>query len=113
MAKKLPIVPSAKAGSMAEAPSGIIWREQHPVIGGNCNQCLECILFCPEGALKLEDKKVIVSLELCNGCGTCVRYGCPAIEFSDEKARITDLCNGCAVCADLCPTGAIVRGGKR
>jgi indolepyruvate ferredoxin oxidoreductase alpha subunit len=54
-----------------------------------------------------------VDTETCNGCGTCVRYGCPAIEFSDEKARITDLCNGCAVCADLCPTGAIVRGGKR
>jgi pyruvate ferredoxin oxidoreductase delta subunit/pyruvate ferredoxin oxidoreductase gamma subunit len=76
MAKKLPIVPSAKAGSMAEAPSGIIWREQHPVIGGNCDQCLECIMFCPEGALKLEDKKVIVSLDLCNGCGTCA-FECP------------------------------------
>jgi 2-oxoacid:acceptor oxidoreductase delta subunit (pyruvate/2-ketoisovalerate family) len=90
MAKKLPIVPSAKAGSMAEAPSGIIWREQHPVIGGNCNQCLECILFCPEGALKLEDKKVIVSLELCNGCGTCA-FECPekaitmAAEFSGDR----------------------------
>jgi indolepyruvate ferredoxin oxidoreductase alpha subunit len=57
--------------------------------------------------------RYMVDTETCNGCGTCVRYGCPAIEFSDEKARITDLCNGCAVCADLCPTGAIVRGGKR
>ena len=90
MAKKLPIVPSAKAGSMAEAPSGIIWREQHPVIGEKCNQCLECILFCPEGALKSENKKVTVSLELCNGCGTCA-YECPqkaitmVLEFSGDR----------------------------
>lgn len=71
MAKNLPVVPSAKAGSMADAPSGIVWREQHPVIGGSCNQCLICTLFCPEGALKEENGKITVSLNLCNGCGTC------------------------------------------
>jgi indolepyruvate ferredoxin oxidoreductase alpha subunit len=51
--------------------------------------------------------------EICTGCGTCVRFGCPAIEFEDEKARINDLCSGCAVCAQLCPVGAIVREGKK
>jgi len=54
-----------------------------------------------------------VNAELCTGCGTCVRFGCPAIEFEDEKARVNDLCSGCAVCAQLCPTGAIVREGKK
>ena len=54
-----------------------------------------------------------VSAEACTGCGTCVRFGCPAIELSEEKARINELCNGCAVCADLCPFGAIVREGKQ
>jgi indolepyruvate ferredoxin oxidoreductase, alpha subunit len=54
-----------------------------------------------------------VDPESCTGCGTCVRFGCPAIEFSDEKARITDLCSGCSVCAQLCPAGAIGREGKK
>ena len=54
-----------------------------------------------------------VNPDLCTGCGTCVKFGCPAIEFVDEKARINELCSGCAVCARLCPVGAIVREGKR
>jgi indolepyruvate ferredoxin oxidoreductase alpha subunit len=57
--------------------------------------------------------RYMVDAEACTGCGTCVRFGCPAIEFSDEKARINDLCSGCAVCAQLCPVGAIVREGKK
>ena len=51
--------------------------------------------------------------EICSGCGTCVRFGCPAIEFADDKARINDLCSGCSVCTQLCPAGAIVREGKK
>ncbi len=54
-----------------------------------------------------------VDAEACTGCGTCVRFGCPAIEFSDEKARINDLCSGCSVCTQLCPAGAIGREGKK
>ena len=54
-----------------------------------------------------------VDPETCTGCGTCVRFGCPAIEFADEKARINELCSGCAVCAQLCLVGAIVREGKK
>jgi indolepyruvate ferredoxin oxidoreductase alpha subunit len=54
-----------------------------------------------------------VNLELCTGCGTCVKFGCPAIEFADEKARINELCSGCAVCARLCPVGAISREAKK
>jgi len=71
LVKNLPIVPSAKAGSMADAPAGISWREQHPVIDEKCNTCLECTLFCPEGALVQKDGKVVNVLEICNGCGTC------------------------------------------
>jgi indolepyruvate ferredoxin oxidoreductase alpha subunit len=54
-----------------------------------------------------------VDTEACTGCGTCVRFGCPAIEFTGEKARINDLCSGCSVCAQLCPVGAIGREGKK
>jgi len=48
-----------------------------------------------------------VDPEACTGCRACVRYGCPAIEFVEGKAYITDLCSGCGVCAEICPTGAI------
>jgi indolepyruvate ferredoxin oxidoreductase, alpha subunit len=54
-----------------------------------------------------------VDPEACTGCGTCIRFGCPAIEFVNEKARINELCSGCAVCAQLCPAGAIGREGKQ
>ena len=57
--------------------------------------------------------RYLVDPEACTGCGTCVRFGCPAIEFADEKARINELCNGCGVCADLCSFGAIVKEGKK
>jgi indolepyruvate ferredoxin oxidoreductase, alpha subunit len=57
--------------------------------------------------------RYMVDTEACTGCGTCVRFGCPAIEFSDEKACINDLCSGCSVCAQLCPVGAIGREGKK
>ena len=57
--------------------------------------------------------RYMVDTESCTGCGTCVRFGCPAIEFADEKAQINELCSGCAVCVQLCPVGAIVREGKR
>lgn len=43
----------------------------------------------------------------CLGCRICVEYGCPAIEFEDEVARINDLCTGCGICAKLCPSSAI------
>jgi indolepyruvate ferredoxin oxidoreductase alpha subunit len=43
----------------------------------------------------------------CSGCRVCVEFGCPAIEFDGERARITTLCTGCGVCAKICPSLAI------
>jgi indolepyruvate ferredoxin oxidoreductase alpha subunit len=57
--------------------------------------------------------RYMVDPDVCTGCGTCVRFGCPAIEFADEIARITDLCSGCSICAQLCPVGAIGREAKK
>lgn len=76
MPKDLPIVPSARPGSMAEAPAGRAWREQHPLIGEGCNQCLECTLYCPEGALAEKNGRLTVLLDWCNGCGICA-VECP------------------------------------
>ena len=43
----------------------------------------------------------------CIGCGECVDFGCPAIEFHEDRARINALCTGCGVCAQICPSEAI------
>ena len=71
----------------------------------------QCVIMARRAGVKRG--RYTVDADSCTGCGTCVRFGCPAIEFADEKANINDLCSGCAVCAQLCPAGAIVREGKR
>lgn len=45
--------------------------------------------------------------EDCAGCRLCVDFGCPAVEFEGEKARINALCTGCGVCAKICPSSCI------
>jgi len=44
----------------------------------------------------------------CQGCRICVDFGCPAIEFDGQVARINNLCTGCGVCAQICPSSAIL-----
>jgi len=51
-----------------------------------------------------------VDVDLCNGCGSCLRLGCPAISRVEGKAWIDpSRCVGsrCGLCMQLCPTGAI------
>ena len=48
-----------------------------------------------------------VNTELCIGCQSCMRIGCPAISMKDGQAHIDGtLCVGCNVCSQLCPVGA-------
>ncbi len=48
-----------------------------------------------------------VNNENCTGCRKCVEFGCPAIEFDEDNARINALCTGCGVCAQICTNNAI------
>jgi indolepyruvate ferredoxin oxidoreductase alpha subunit len=52
-------------------------------------------------------RKAFAVGEDCEGCRLCVDFGCPAIEFEGEKARINALCTGCGVCAKICPSSCI------
>ncbi len=52
-------------------------------------------------------RKAFAVGEGCEGCRLCVDFGCPAIEFEGEKARINALCTGCGVCAKICSSFAI------
>ena len=64
--------------------------------------------------LGIKRNRYVVDAEACTKCGACLKYGCPAIETDETgPAKITTLCTGCGVCADICPTGAIHRGGAR
>jgi indolepyruvate ferredoxin oxidoreductase alpha subunit len=45
--------------------------------------------------------------EDCKGCKICIEFGCPAIEFEKDQAKINSLCTGCGVCASICPALAI------
>lgn len=65
-----------------------------------------------ERRAKIKRKHFEVDALRCTGCGLCLKYGCPAIEFLDEKAVVTELCSGCGVCAEICPVGAIRMEGR-
>ncbi|MDP2215702.1 MAG: indolepyruvate ferredoxin oxidoreductase subunit alpha [Methanolobus sp.] len=54
-------------------------------------------------------KPFVIDTEKCTGCRTCVRLGCPAIEFDVKvkRARINATCTGCGVCAMMCRFEAI------
>ena len=64
---------------------------------------------------RLKRVPMVVDPELCNGCGACLRIGCPAILTTDELSaeglpKVTidaDLCTGCEVCAWVCKPDAI------
>jgi indolepyruvate ferredoxin oxidoreductase alpha subunit len=86
-----------------------------------------CVLI-PE-MKKRKDRKLYRSLiEKCTGCRSCLRIGCPAIEWvplTPEEAKklgykekqkgysqiSAELCNGCGQCAPLCKFGAITPAG--
>ncbi|MGQ9654931.1 MAG: indolepyruvate ferredoxin oxidoreductase subunit alpha [Thermodesulfobacteriota bacterium] len=62
-----------------------------------------------------------VDPELCEGCGMCLRLGCPAIVPGEEipsrkggktrRKAVIDaaLCRGCAACEQICKQGAIAK----
>ena len=52
---------------------------------------------------------VTVVAETCNGCGICLRLGCPPLSPDDGGVLVDrDLCTGCGLCATVCPRGALV-----
>ncbi len=49
-----------------------------------------------------------VDSDKCKSCKMCMQIGCPAISFTDGKAKIDNtLCTGCGVCRQLCKFGAL------
>ncbi len=65
------------------------WRTFRPVKDDKkCVRCLLCLIYCPEGAIKVNDK-VEIDLDFCKGCGICANE-CPrgAIEMKEEREYV-------------------------
>ncbi len=75
-----------------------------------CFSCMEkpC-LECPTEALTVGMRgEVVLDVELCNSCETCVE-ACPvgAVGFYADQPLFCDLCEGAIACVWACPTGAL------
>lgn len=54
-----------------------------------------------------------VNAEKCKSCRACMKIGCPALSFKDNKARVDQtLCVGCGVCTQMCAFNAFEDTGK-
>jgi indolepyruvate ferredoxin oxidoreductase, alpha subunit len=78
------------------------------------------VVFQRECALLPEAKKTWLALEvdpeICNGCGLCLKVGCPALHLSDlidtkSGRNLVEidplLCTGCEICSQICARGGI------
>ncbi len=52
---------------------------------------------------------VRVLAERCNGCGLCLRLGCPPLSPDGDGVLLdSDLCTGCGLCVAICPRQALI-----
>jgi Fe-S-cluster-containing hydrogenase component 2 len=87
-----------------------------------CQHCTapNCILACPEDAMLLDERGIVIILDhKCVRCGACMS-SCPhdAIFYSQARDRYLkcDLCAGREegpLCVDLCSVGALALIGDR
>ena len=58
-------------------------------------------------------KPAVIDPDKCTNCKKCIRsLGCPGIVLRDGHAAIENsLCTGCGLCSQVCPFGAISKGG--
>lgn len=80
------------AGSSVEYETGM-WRSSRPIIDlERCTHCMFCWIFCPDGAIQVENSKVVgIDLKHCKGCGICAEE-CPkkVITMVDECEAKTE-----------------------
>lgn len=67
-----PTGPCYRAGNIVTDNSG--WRTEVPQINfDKCTGCMECYLYCPEGAIEKNDTTVTIHFPFCKGCGICTK----------------------------------------
>ena len=62
----------------------------------------------PCALLKSVKSSPALNISGCKSCKMCMKIGCPAISFKENKAIINhELCVGCSVCTEMCKFGCI------
>ena len=79
-----------ETGTSAEYKTGS-WRSDEPVWNGEiCISCMQCWMYCPDMAIKLDDNGKVagVDYDYCKGCGLCAKV-CPAQKKHDGAHAMT------------------------
>jgi pyruvate ferredoxin oxidoreductase delta subunit len=71
-----------KPGSSVEVKTGS-WRTFKPVVTVKCIGCGTCVQFCPEGCIKIDNKKAVIDYDYCKGCLICITE-CPVKAIKSE-----------------------------
>lgn len=79
-----------------------------PVVFTICNQCGECIPYCPARAIyRAKSGVVLIKKEECTGCLSCVAF-CPrGAMFAHDDLAEPFKCISCGSCVKACPSGAL------
>jgi pyruvate ferredoxin oxidoreductase delta subunit len=90
--EKIPRGGVIPAGGTSTAYETGTWRSFKPIWdAATCTHCLLCWVYCPDGAILVENDKVVgVAYEYCKGCGVCV-HECPkegAIAMAPEHVVV-------------------------
>jgi len=72
-----------KPGSSVEVKTGS-WRTFKPLVTVKCIGCGTCVQFCPEGCIKIENKKAVIDYDYCKGCLICISE-CPVKAIESER----------------------------
>lgn len=88
-AKNLPVTPLAsEPGNAARIARMEAWRLADPIVDpSRCTLGLECLVYCPEGAISLEEGGITFSSSLCKGCGICANE-CPEKAIYMRERRV-------------------------
>ncbi|RLE76735.1 MAG: ferredoxin [Thermoprotei archaeon] len=61
------------------------WRVMKPIIDyDKCIKCMQCWMYCPEGAITVENDMPKIDYVYCKGCGICANE-CPVKAIKMEK----------------------------